>query len=73
MIGRSDKMTLPEFNIDGLDVKVDTGAYGSSLHCHHMEIIQENGVELLRFQILDPDHPEFDNQFFYSDVFLACT
>lgn len=69
LIGRSDKISLPEFDLVGLDVKIDTGAYGSSIHCHHIEKVIKNGEELLRFQLLDPEHPEFNDRFCYSHVF----
>lgn len=69
IIGRHDLMDLPEFDINLLDVKIDTGAYGSSLHCHHMEIVSRNGEEYLQFQLLDPKHAEFVGKYYYSRQF----
>lgn len=33
VIGRRDKISLPDFDLKNLDAKIDTGAYSSSLHC----------------------------------------
>ncbi|MCV9388273.1 ATP-dependent zinc protease family protein [Reichenbachiella ulvae] len=68
-IGRKDKVDLPEFDLIGIDAKIDTGAYGSALHCHHTIIEKENGEEILSFQILDPDHPEYEDKVFRTKHF----
>jgi len=64
-----DKIDLPEFQITSLEAKVDTGAFGSALHCHHIEVLEESGKELLRFQLLDPSHPEFEDNYYYAHSF----
>lgn len=68
-IGRNDKADLPEFGIFDLDVKIDTGAYGSTLHCHHIEINKKDGKEVLTFDLLDPEHPEYEEKFFSFEKF----
>lgn len=68
-IGRKDKVDLPEFDLVGIDVKIDTGAYGSALHCHHTIIEEIDGEEVLSFQILDPDHPEYEDRIFRTKHF----
>jgi len=65
-IGRKDRIDLPELGIYDVDAKIDTGAYGCALHCHHIEIVEQEGREVLSFQVLDPSHPEFKNKIFYS-------
>ncbi len=62
VIGRKDKIDLPEFDLFDIEAKVDTGAYGCALHCHEVMIKQENGVEILTFQLLDPSHPEYEHK-----------
>lgn len=42
IIGRVDKVDFPELNLFDVDVKIDTGAYTSSIHC--TEIIEENNA-----------------------------
>lgn len=62
VIGRKDKIDLPELGFSNIDAKVDTGAYGCALHCHHVEVIQQNGQPVLSFKVLDPSHPEYDDK-----------
>ena len=44
-IGRVDIVDLPDFGIENLHAKIDTGAYRSSLHCSNIH--EEDGM--LRF------------------------
>lgn len=62
IIGRKDKIDLPELGFSNIDAKVDTGAYGCALHCHHVEVIQQDGQPVLSFKVLDPSHPEYDDK-----------
>ena len=68
-IGKKDRIDLPEWDIFGIEAKVDTGAYGCALHCHHVEVIEQNGAPVLRFKLLDPHHPEYDDRFIYAQQF----
>lgn len=69
IIGRKDKVDLPDLGISDLEAKVDTGAYGNALHCHEMEVVEEDGVDKLRFKVLDPSHPMYKDEYFFSDSF----
>lgn len=62
-------MDFPEWGLKDIEVKIDTGAYGSAIHCHHMEVVKKDGVDHLRFQLLDPDHPEYEDRYYYSREF----
>jgi len=64
-IGRSDIADFPGLNLNGIEIKVDTGAYTSSFHCHN--IVLENDV--LRCQFLDPEHEKYHEKFFYFTNF----
>lgn len=68
VIGRLEHIDFPEWNITCLDAKIDTGAYTSSLHCHHVEQYTENNVHMVRFYLLDPDHPEYEKTLYSSVV-----
>jgi hypothetical protein len=70
-IGRKDHIDLPALNLFDLPAKVDTGAYGCALHSHQMEVVIENDVEMLRFKVLDPSHPEYQDRFFYMESFTT--
>ncbi len=68
VIGRYDKIDLPEMNLLDIDAKIDTGADGSAIHCHHIEMVKKKGKKLLHFILLDPTHPNYDNNsFFFED------
>lgn len=68
-IGRSDIISLPELEIKSIEAKIDTGAYGSALHCHHIEIMTIEDQSVLAFKMLDPSHPEYDARIFHSHDF----
>jgi hypothetical protein len=55
ILGRYDRVDLPELGIFNIHAKIDTGAYTCSLHCQRAEVI--NGQ--LEFVLLDEEHPEF--------------
>ena len=48
IIGRSDIADFPELDLFNVKVKVDTGAYTSSIHCSRIEEIQHNGAPAIR-------------------------
>lgn len=66
VIGRTEKVDLPEWELTDIEAKIDTGAYTSSLHCHHIEAFVKDGKSWLRFRLLDPDHEA------YNDRLLEC-
>lgn len=55
ILGRYDRVDLPELGLFDIHAKIDTGAYTSSLHCHHVNIV--DGV--LEFVLLDEEHSGF--------------
>jgi hypothetical protein len=68
IVGRLEKIDLPEFSISNLDAKIDTGAYTSSLHCHHIESYDKDGENWVQFYVLDPEHPEYEAKLFSCPV-----
>jgi len=68
IIGRIEKISFPAWSVDDLDAKVDTGAYTSSLHCHHIEIVEDDNVEYVQFSLFDPEHPSYLNKKFRSEL-----
>jgi hypothetical protein len=59
VIGRRDRIDLPEVGITGIRAKIDSGAYGCAIHCSDIGIISKDGKERLSFVLLDPEHPQF--------------
>ncbi|MFC4723102.1 ATP-dependent zinc protease [Geojedonia litorea] len=58
IIGRVDKVDFPKLNLFNVDVKIDTGAYTSAIHCS--EIIEENNT--LRCTFSSKGHPNFKSE-----------
>lgn len=50
-IGWREWVSMPEFGVTEIKAKVDTGADNSSLHAFNLERFQEDGVEMVRFEI----------------------
>lgn len=63
-IGRIDKADFPELHLEDLALKVDTGAYTSSIHCHDIRRVKEDDIEYIEFKLLDPSHPLYNNKVF---------
>ena len=61
-------MDFPEWDLYGLDAKIDTGAYTSSLHCHHIEKVKKGNAEYVRFNLLDPSHETYNERLFELPV-----
>jgi hypothetical protein len=71
IIGRIERMDIPEWFLFGLEAKIDTGAFSSSIHCHRIEAFIKKTQEWVRFSLLDPEHEAYNNKIFelpISDV-----
>jgi hypothetical protein len=62
VIGRRDRIDLPGLGFRNLKAKVDTGAYGSSIHCSRIELVSREGKMQLSFVLLDPEHPLYKDE-----------
>lgn len=62
LIGRREYVDFPGLGLHRLEAKIDTGAYTSALHCHDIEVRNIGGTPTLCFFLLDPLHPEYDQQ-----------
>ncbi|MEX0982772.1 MAG: RimK/LysX family protein [Bacteroidales bacterium] len=67
IIGRRDKADFPELDLSNIDVKIDTGAYTSSIHCEQIGEQGSGDDRRIHFKLLDKSHPEYNNkEFVYS-------
>ena len=70
ILGRTDKVSFPELDLINIDVKVDTGAYTSAIHC--AKIREENDRLYCIFE--SKGHNNFKSQeiqfanYSYTDV-----
>lgn len=65
VIGRTDIADFPALNLKDIDIKIDTGAYTSSIHCKN--IVEKDNILFCEF--LDPDHPNYNNKTFTFEEF----
>jgi hypothetical protein len=64
IIGRIDRVDFPMLGLRKVDVKIDTGAYTSSIHCSHIE--ETDGI--LRCSFDSAEHKNFQgHQFEFSN------
>ena len=59
-IGRTDKADFPDLHLKEIAVKIDTGAYTSSIHCSNIH--EEETV--LKCSFLDEEHPDYNHKTF---------
>lgn len=63
IIGRLEYVSFPDFGIENVEAKVDTGAYSGSIHVSSVkEAVDDSGVPVLEFFLLDEDHPQYNSQ-----------
>ncbi|MFH0756805.1 MAG: RimK/LysX family protein [Bacteroidota bacterium] len=69
IIGQRDRIDLPQLGYSNIKAKIDTGAYGSVIHCCHIEIVREDGKEKLSFELLDPGYPGYKGKKYVYERF----
>ena len=65
ILGRYDRVDLPQLGVFDIHAKIDTGAYTSSLHCSRAQVVEG----ILEFVLLDQEHTEFTGSKFYFPEF----
>ncbi len=68
-IGRKDILDFPRLKLENIDVKIDTGAYSSSIHCRDIKLGKRNDKEIISFILLDPSHEKYHGKRFTSSTF----
>lgn len=66
-IGRKDKADFPEWNLHNMDIKIDTGAYTSAIHCHKIEEKTVGKTKKIFFTLLDPSHAQYEKQAYTTE------
>ena len=69
LIGRRDVANLPDFGLEGVAVKVDSGAYTSSIHVTICQEIEKNGEKKLEVVFLDGNHPAYTGKPIYFTTY----
>lgn len=58
VIGRKDVADFPEIGFNEVNIKIDTGAYTSSIHCSKIYVEES----ILYCNFLDNNHPEYSKK-----------
>lgn len=56
VIGRSDKANFPEIGLDEINVKIDSGAYTSAIHCCKISLAKKGCLEVIFLDEKDPKY-----------------
>lgn len=59
IVGRAELVDFPDLGINGIDAKIDTGAYSTAIHAHKTWTEEIDGKEYLNFELLDPDREHY--------------
>jgi hypothetical protein len=51
VIGYSDRIDFPDFGLQNVEAKIDTGAFTSALHCTDVQLVTNNDTHQLQFTI----------------------
>jgi hypothetical protein len=64
IIGRTDKADFPKLALREIDVKIDSGAYTSSIHCSDINELIIDNESFIKFTLLDPEHSCYNQKEF---------
>lgn len=59
VVGRVELVDFPDLGISDIDAKIDTGAYSTAMHAHKIWLTEEDGKEILNFELLDPEKEQY--------------
>lgn len=62
IIGRKDKVDLPDFGLEDVSVKIDSGAYSCSIHCEFIHEVDEDQEKVLKVVFLDENSPKYSGE-----------
>jgi len=70
IIGRKEKVSFPELGLYGINAKIDTGAYTSSIHCSDVSVfVDADRKQQVSFFLLDPEHPAYNHKKFTLPIY----
>lgn len=69
IIGKSDKADFPDWGLKNIPVKIDSGAYRSSIDCSFAKVYKSASGKVLKFTLLRKDHPLYNEQLFETRDF----
>ncbi len=70
IVGRRELIDFPALGLLDIEAKIDTGAFTSAIHCTAIrEATLPDGRRVIRFNLLDPTHPQYHQKIFEFDQF----
>lgn len=63
-IGWRERIDFVDFGLDNIQMKTDTGALTSVLHCSSIELVKRYRKQYVKFVLLDPTHKKFNGKEF---------
>lgn len=69
IIGKQDRVDLPDLELENVGAKIDTGADGCVLHCHSIKLIKVDQNEIIEVKLLDPKHKSYCDKTIVFDEF----
>ena len=69
VLGRAERIDLPEFNLVHIPAKVDTGAYSSSIDCEKIELRTDGDKKVLSFVLLRPGRDGYTGDVLVTEQF----
>lgn len=69
IIGRFDRIDLPDFGAMNIGAKIDTGAYSSAIHCSKIKLYKKKGKRYISFHILDSHIPVIEHRRYITSRF----
>ena len=67
LIGRREYVDFPVLELTGIEAKIDTGAYTSSIHCENISIKTNNGTPQLYFTVNLHDGSKNKKEYLFTD------
>ena len=71
VIGRRDIADFPDFGLNNIEIKIDSGAYSCSIDCRSVELVEMNGQKQLKVIFLNNERPEFTGNVYYYEDFKS--
>lgn len=69
IIGRLERVSLPDFDLNDIEAKIDTGAYNGAIHVSDAHEEKDDNKVVLKFTLLDEEHPEYNGKQFTATDF----
>ncbi|MCR9172587.1 MAG: RimK/LysX family protein [bacterium] len=67
VIGRREWVNFTDLNLSKIEAKIDTGAYTSSIHCHHIAVDGDRVTCIF----LDPSHSQYTGEELTFEIFKS--